>query len=789
MSALSAATTNLPSPADSAVGCRLLHRPTRSGSTHIFHRPNRHPRTCSHAPSFLRHSASRGHRPAAAASAAAADDTLPPSWSSIVGAQPRPLLELVAETLAAADADSPTTSGAAHAARFLAKLSTTSNALRQLAGSADLWLPLLSLSFGPDCFAQSKGPLPRGPFMHMAIYKQALELESAPSLFFGVATPRERDAGGARLFDGSNATTSSLPNNRRIIYSETTLLERSRVALWSPTFVLTEDPIDGGCFELLPSQCTRGVANGTRSAAASEVVSIATTPAILSPRSSLVATLKGAKMNKPRKQTYSAPRGESVITVEVLLQAVRDFDAGHSYGGGQPAPLLREVLHELEPVPDSDPPEFVVVWKPQEVPLQHGGEEDEDEDLDDLPPSSANSVALPSAYRVVSELGAGRRSECAVAAFEEARVSSAPTTSRGINRSLPSAPPRPRPRNKIDHWHSRLHDGLIRDHLLPRSARFLNLQGRLLLVAPRSTSTSLPAPLAARYTRRPQLHAACLVTFAASGAPLVSAEVWGALPPPARWLLWRLHLFVDIGLVVLLLPFVLLSLTLRATLGVSSMSARALALVPLAAWLWAFYKVGEPFPIMQDSAATWADWLSGSSAIARIAALCLSRAGVIGVSLSALLSGSGAVNGPATSLHRLMATVDARELDEAKRGVLHALQLLSKHRLRLRAFARRVAAHQRKDAEQGAGRGALVSSIDRQARARLRRLICAALTSLVLCGLARARLSLPLFFRASHARPSSASHGARTPPYAPPYESSSSRLSSFSTTASVLRLL
>ena len=351
--------------------------------------------------------------PAAAASAAAADDTLPPSWSSIVGAQPRPLLELVAETLAAADADSPTTSGAAHAARFLAKLSTTSNALRQLAGSADLWLPLLSLSFGPDCFAQSKGPLPRGPFMHMAIYKQvAHELESAPSLFFGaLLLPRERDAGGARLFDGSNATTSSLPNYRRIIYRVPTLLERSRVALWSPTFVLTEDPIDGGCFELLPSQCTRGVANGTRSAAASEVVSIATTPAILSPRSSLVATLKGAKMNKPRKQTYSAPRGESVITVEVLLQAVRDFDAGHSSGGGQPAPLLREVLHELEPVPDSDPPEFVVVWKPQEVPLQHGGEEDEDEDLDDLPPSSANSVALPSAYRVVSELGAWEEEE------------------------------------------------------------------------------------------------------------------------------------------------------------------------------------------------------------------------------------------------------------------------------------------------------------------------------------------------------------------------------------------
>ena len=251
------------------------------------------------------------------------------------------------------------------------------------------------------------------------------------------------------------------------------------------------------------------------------------------------------------------------------------------------------------------------------------------------------------------------------------------------------------------------------------------------------------------------------LTFAASGALLVLVllEVWGALPPPARWLLWRLHLFVDIGLVVLLLPFVLLSLTLRATLGVSSTSARALALVPLAAWLWAFYKVGEPFPIMQDSAATWADWLSGSSAIARIAALCLSRAGVIGVSLSALLSGSGAVNGPATSLHRLMATVDARELDEAKRGVLHALQLLSKHRLRLRAFARRVAAHQRKDAQsKEAAAGALVSSID-QLRLALGPgggSIRAALTSLVLCGLARARLSLPLFFRAASYREAAA---------------------------------
>ena len=249
------------------------------------------------------------------------------------------------------------------------------------------------------------------------------------------------------------------------------------------------------------------------------------------------------------------------------------------------------------------------------------------------------------------------------------------------------------------------------------------------------------------------------LTFAASSSLLllVLLEIWGKLEADSRLLIWRLHLVGDLVLVVLLLPYLLISLALQHATNCSVSISRWLALVLLAAWLWLFYKIGEPFPIMlaagtsPDASAmsqgTW-DWTAGLTKpwtwdLGVIAALCLSRAGVVGVTVSSVMSGIGAVYGPATSLRRLVQSVDRSMLEEAKRGVLTSVTQLAKHRLRLRAFARRTTALRRRDAEQR------LITANAWSDGRWHELSYAGLERFARCALASAQQAVPLYLRSS----------------------------------------
>ena len=208
---------------------------------------------------------------------------------------------------------------------------------------------------------------------------------------------------------------------------------------------------------------------------------------------------------------------------------------------------------------------------------------------------------------------------------------------------------------------------------------------------------------------------------------------------------------------MLLLPYLLISLARQHATNCSVSISRWLALVLLAAWLWLFYKIGEPFPIMlaagtsPDASAmsqgTW-DWTAGLTKpwtwdLGVIAALCLSRAGVVGVTVSSVMSGIGAVYGPATSLRRLVQSVDRSMLEEAKRGVLTSVTQLAKHRLRLRAFARRTTALRRRDAEQR------LITANAWSDGRWHELSYAGLERFARCALASAQQAVPLYLRSS----------------------------------------
>ncbi|KOO26011.1 golgi ph regulator [Chrysochromulina tobinii] len=183
------------------------------------------------------------------------------------------------------------------------------------------------------------------------------------------------------------------------------------------------------------------------------------------------------------------------------------------------------------------------------------------------------------------------------------------------------------------------------------------------------------------------------LTFAASGALLllVLLEINGGLPARARFMLWRLHLGVDLALIVLVLPYVLLTLVMRRVLNRYRLLARAVlppVLLAMLAWLYLFLKVDETLPTTRGAAD------KGDTIFSQLLSRCLSSAGVFGVCLSALMSGVGAVAGLSISLRRLLHVDDPTELDEAQRALVHALQRLAKHGLRLRGIRRRIAASQ-----------------------------------------------------------------------------------------------
>lgn len=186
------------------------------------------------------------------------------------------------------------------------------------------------------------------------------------------------------------------------------------------------------------------------------------------------------------------------------------------------------------------------------------------------------------------------------------------------------------------------------------------------------------------------------ITFAASSALLllVLLEVYGGIPARSRWMLWRLHLGVNLVLVVLVLPYLCLKLIIRRMLhGWAALVLWPPIVLALAAWVYLFQKVGEAFPTTRGGGpGSLGGGGSVSSSVSQVLSLCLSRAGVFGVCLSALMSGIGAVTGLSLSLRRVLHVDDPAEIDETQRGLVHALQRLAKHSLRLRGVRRRLAA-------------------------------------------------------------------------------------------------
>ncbi|XP_068946274.1 Golgi pH regulator A isoform X3 [Petaurus breviceps papuanus] len=178
------------------------------------------------------------------------------------------------------------------------------------------------------------------------------------------------------------------------------------------------------------------------------------------------------------------------------------------------------------------------------------------------------------------------------------------------------------------------------------------------------------------------------VTFAFSCTmfELIIFEILGVLNSSSRYFHWKLNLCVILLILVFLVPFYI------GYFIVSNIRLlhRQRLLFSCGLWLtfmYFFWKLGDPFPILSPKHGYIPNNGIESKGILSIEQL-ISRVGVIGVTLMALLSGFGAVNCPYTYMSYFLRNVTDTDILALERRLLQTMDMIISKKKRI-AMARR----------------------------------------------------------------------------------------------------
>ncbi|TSL16104.1 Golgi pH regulator [Bagarius yarrelli] len=155
------------------------------------------------------------------------------------------------------------------------------------------------------------------------------------------------------------------------------------------------------------------------------------------------------------------------------------------------------------------------------------------------------------------------------------------------------------------------------------------------------------------------------VTFAFSCTmfELLIFEILGALSSTSRYFHWKLNLYVILLVLIFVVPFYI-GYFVVSNIRLLQRQRLLFACVVWFTFMYFFWKLGDPFPI-----------LSPKHGILSIEQL-ISRVGVIGVTLMALLSGFGAVNCPYTYMSYFLRNVTDSDILALERRLLQTMDMI-----------------------------------------------------------------------------------------------------------------
>jgi hypothetical protein len=166
------------------------------------------------------------------------------------------------------------------------------------------------------------------------------------------------------------------------------------------------------------------------------------------------------------------------------------------------------------------------------------------------------------------------------------------------------------------------------------------------------------------------------LTFALSCTmfELIIFEIVGFMDSGSRYFHWQLNLFVMLIILIFIIPFYA---SYKLVSSVRLVQQRRLAqILSTSAWLffiYLFWKLGDPFPI-----------LSAKHGLFSIEQL-ISRVGVIGVTVMAVLSGFGAVNAPYTYMAYFLGSISDADLQASEKRLMQTMDMIISKKKRIAA--------------------------------------------------------------------------------------------------------
>uniref|UniRef100_A0A669EXE7 G protein-coupled receptor 89B n=1 Tax=Oreochromis niloticus TaxID=8128 RepID=A0A669EXE7_ORENI len=196
------------------------------------------------------------------------------------------------------------------------------------------------------------------------------------------------------------------------------------------------------------------------------------------------------------------------------------------------------------------------------------------------------------------------------------------------------------------------------------------------------------------------------VTFAFSCTmfELIIFEILGALSSSSRYFHWKLNLYVILLVLIFVVPFYI-GYFVVSNIRLLQRQRLLFACMVWFTFMYFFWKLGDPFPILSpiSNIVLWKEWILSIEQL-------ISRVGVIGVTLMALLSGFGAVNCPYTYMSYFLRNVTDSDILALERRLLQTMDMIVSKKKRI-AMTRRQMYQRGEDQNKQTGFWGMIKSV------------------------------------------------------------------------------